>query len=92
MLDFFRGWADPVAEIIRTTEEADIVRHDIFDRPPIRRWGTDRAILLGDAAHPTTPTQGQGACQAIKDAVALARPLAAGESVPASPRASESAR
>jgi 2-polyprenyl-6-methoxyphenol hydroxylase-like FAD-dependent oxidoreductase len=27
--------------------------------------------LVGDAAHPMTPNQGQGACQALDDAVAL---------------------
>jgi 2-polyprenyl-6-methoxyphenol hydroxylase-like FAD-dependent oxidoreductase len=31
--------------------------------------------LLGDAAHPMTPNLGQGACQAIEDAVVLARCL-----------------
>jgi 2-polyprenyl-6-methoxyphenol hydroxylase-like FAD-dependent oxidoreductase len=37
--------------------------------------------LLGDAAHPTTPNMGQGACQAIEDAVALAAQLRAGGAV-----------
>ena len=36
--------------------------------------------LLGDAAHPMTPNLGQGACQAIEDAVVLARAL--GEAAP----------
>src|SRR5207248_5824333 len=49
-----------------------IFRNDILDRPPIRTWGTGRATLLGDAAHPTTPNLGQGACQALEDAVVLA--------------------
>ena len=31
--------------------------------------------LLGDAAHPTTPNLGQGACQALEDAVVLANCL-----------------
>ena len=35
-----------------------------------------RITLLGDAAHPMTPDLGQGACQAIEDAVVLARSLA----------------
>lgn len=90
--DLFRGWAAPVGEIIDATEETAILRHDIFDRPPIRRWGTNRVVLLGDAAHPTTPTQGQGACQAIEDAVALARHLLGEPSVPAALRAYEADR
>ena len=39
------------------------------------RWGMGRVTLLGDAAHPMTPNLGQGACQAIEDAVVLARCL-----------------
>jgi 2-polyprenyl-6-methoxyphenol hydroxylase-like FAD-dependent oxidoreductase len=31
--------------------------------------------LLGDAAHPMTPNLGQGGCQAVEDAVVLARCL-----------------
>jgi 2-polyprenyl-6-methoxyphenol hydroxylase-like FAD-dependent oxidoreductase len=52
-----------------------ILRHDIYDRPPIQHWGANRVTLVGDAAHPPTPNQGQGACQAIEDALALARCL-----------------
>ena len=37
-------------------------------------WGLahGRVALLGDAAHATTPNLGQGACQALEDAVTLA--------------------
>jgi hypothetical protein len=47
-----------------------------MDRIPLARWGQGRVTLLGDAAHPTTPNLGQGACQAIEDAVVLAASLA----------------
>jgi 2-polyprenyl-6-methoxyphenol hydroxylase-like FAD-dependent oxidoreductase len=49
-----------------------MVQNDIFDRPPLSLWGRGRITLLGDAAHATTPDLGQGACQAIEDAVVLA--------------------
>lgn len=58
--------------LISATEEAAILRTDIYDRDPVKkRWGAGRVTLLGDAAHPMTPDLGQGACQAIEDAVAL---------------------
>jgi 2-polyprenyl-6-methoxyphenol hydroxylase-like FAD-dependent oxidoreductase len=38
-------------------------------------WGRGRVTLLGDVAHPSTPNLGQDACQAIEDAVVLARCL-----------------
>ena len=71
----FGGWHKPVPVAIRATEEPKILRHDIYDREPVKRWGKGRATLLGDAAHPMTPDLGQGACQAIEDAVVLARCL-----------------
>ncbi len=58
--------------ILETTPVEDILRTDVYDRRPIREWGKGRVTLLGDAAHPMTPDMGQGACQAIEDAVVLA--------------------
>jgi 2-polyprenyl-6-methoxyphenol hydroxylase-like FAD-dependent oxidoreductase len=71
----FRGWAEPVEALVQATEEAAILRNDLYDREPVPRWGEGRVTLLGDAAHPTTPNQGQGACLAIEDAVVLGRCL-----------------
>jgi 2-polyprenyl-6-methoxyphenol hydroxylase-like FAD-dependent oxidoreductase len=80
----FRGWADPVPELIASTPPAAVLRNDSFDRPPNMQWAKGRALLLGDAAHPTTPNLGQGGCMAIEDAVVLARCLKRGPDVPAS--------
>jgi 2-polyprenyl-6-methoxyphenol hydroxylase-like FAD-dependent oxidoreductase len=71
----FKGWCEPVPTLINATKDSDILRNDVYDRPPIGEWGAGRVMLLGDAAHPTTPNMGQGACQAIEDAVALAYSL-----------------
>ena len=48
--------------------------------------------LLGDAAHPMTPDMGQGACQAIEDAVVLADCLTRWSEVAEALRAYESLR
>jgi 2-polyprenyl-6-methoxyphenol hydroxylase-like FAD-dependent oxidoreductase len=53
------------------TENAAILRNDMYDRPVARSWSRGRVTLVGDAAHPMTPNSGQGACQALEDAVAL---------------------
>ena len=65
-------------QLLEATPEAAIYRREIADRDPIRIWGRDRVTLLGDAAHPITPNLGQGACQAIEDAVVLADQLGSG--------------
>ncbi len=72
LLEMFSGWHEPVEELIEATSESDIRRDDVYDREPVRLWGEGRVTLLGDAAHPMTPNLGQGACQAIEDAVVIA--------------------
>ncbi len=77
----FGSWHQPVADIIEATPTDRIVRTDIYDREPIERWHSGRVVLLGDAAHPMTPNLGQGAGQAIEDAVVLDQCLAATSSL-----------
>jgi 2-polyprenyl-6-methoxyphenol hydroxylase-like FAD-dependent oxidoreductase len=65
----------PVKEIIANTNPVDMIKNDIIDIPPIKRFAFGRIVLLGDAAHATTPNLGQGACMAVEDAVVLANCL-----------------
>ncbi|HEX2233458.1 MAG TPA: FAD-dependent monooxygenase [Thermoleophilaceae bacterium] len=71
VLGRFGSWAAPVPSIIEATRQEDIGRSDVYDRPPTKKWGEGRVTLLGDAAHPMTNAAGQGANQAIEDAVVL---------------------
>jgi 2-polyprenyl-6-methoxyphenol hydroxylase-like FAD-dependent oxidoreductase len=65
---------------------------ELFDRDPLPSWGAGRVTLLGDAAHPVLPHTGQGAAQAIVDAVALRDALKADTDVERALRAYEAAR
>ena len=71
VLELFHDWHDPIPAVIEATAEKDILRNDIYELPLLRQWNRGRVTLLGDAAHAMTPNLGQGACQAIEDAVAL---------------------
>lgn len=88
----FAGWPFSFAELIRATPADAILQNDLGDRAPVRGWSRGRLVLLGDAAHPTTPNLGQGANMAIDDAVVLARELAAADSVELALRRYEAAR
>ena len=72
ILDTFHDWHDPIPAVIEATAENDILRNDIYELQHLHQWSSGRVTLLGDAAHAMTPNLGQGACQAIEDAVALA--------------------
>jgi len=69
--DLFRGWHKPVEAVIEATEPSTIIRADLYEMEPLKHWCQGRIALMGDAAHPMTPNMGQGACQALEDAVVL---------------------
>lgn len=71
LLALFADWHEPIRALLEQTEEATLLQHDIYDLQPLTQWGLGRATLLGDAAHPMTTLQSQGACQALEDAQAL---------------------
>ena len=81
-LERFAAWEEDIPAVIAATEPNAILRNDMYDRPPARSWSRGRVTLTGDAAHPMTPNQGQGACQALEDAVALGESLRRVSDVP----------
>jgi 2-polyprenyl-6-methoxyphenol hydroxylase-like FAD-dependent oxidoreductase len=79
--EVFAGWYEPVRAVIDATPDEAFIRQDINDLEPIEEWSRGRVAILGDAAHATTPTLGQGGCGAIEDGVVLARKLRGGGEV-----------
>lgn len=66
----FADWHPAVLEMISNAPAQE--RWALFHRPPLQRWNHGRITLLGDAAHAMVPHHGQGANQAIEDAIVLA--------------------
>jgi 2-polyprenyl-6-methoxyphenol hydroxylase-like FAD-dependent oxidoreductase len=70
ILEIFRDFHSPISEVLKATY-APIIWNDILDLPPLSRFAFEDVLLIGDAAHATTPNMGQGACMALEDAAVL---------------------
>ncbi|RLP84394.1 FAD-binding protein [Micromonospora sp. BL4] len=68
----FGDWHAPIPELLAATPPGVVLRNDIHHlATPLPSYVRGRVALLGDAAHAMTPNLGQGAGQAIEDAVVL---------------------
>lgn len=79
--DRFGDWHEPIPTLLHVASEEAVMRNDVEELPPLATYVSGRAALLGDAAHAMTPNMGQGACQALEDAVTLAALLDADPTV-----------
>ena len=75
LADHFINWPKAVQTLIRTLDPTQSNRLEISDINPPKHLVKGRIAILGDAAHATTPTLGQGGCQAMEDAAVLTRCL-----------------
>ena len=74
LMDLFAGDDSPAVEIIRSTP-GNLAGWATYDLPSVPTWHRGSLVIIGDAAHATAPSSGQGASMAIEDAVVLARCL-----------------
>jgi len=75
----FGDWPAPVPALLRATPAAHVSLIAVHDVDPAPVWHRANVLMLGDAAHASLPTSGQGAAQALEDAWHLPRCLAAHE-------------
>ena len=71
LLKLYKEFHDIPKQLISETPIEAILRNDITDLKPLQNWFQDKVLLMGDAAHATTPNMGQGGAQAIEDAYYL---------------------
>lgn len=76
LAEVFEGDAVPALELLRRTPAEDLVTAGpMEDLPHVPHWHRGRMVLVGDSAHATSPSSGQGASLAAESAVELARAL-----------------
>lgn len=74
-------WHCPIPQILENTLEAQVSGYPVYDRELLSLElleKNEKVTLIGDAAHPMSPFKGQGANQALLDALALARGITKG--------------
>lgn len=71
----YRQYPAPVPAVIDRTVPEALVTTSLSDLEPLSEWSVDNVVLLGDAAHAPLPYLGQGAGQALEDAVTLSHRL-----------------
>ena len=74
-LEEFSSFDEGTRTVISRPVRGQVFKWGLFGRPWLDQWSCGRIVLLGDAAHPMLPFLGQGAANAIEDAMILARAL-----------------
>jgi 2-polyprenyl-6-methoxyphenol hydroxylase-like FAD-dependent oxidoreductase len=77
----FAGFGRGVQEYLASLERDDQVICSAMEWMTFEKWHTGRVVLVGDAAHASSPLMGQGGCMAMEDACVLAEELRTGATI-----------
>lgn len=81
ILERLKKWYAPIHAVVSTTDESTILQHAFYDIAPLKNWTRGNVVLLGDAAHATTPFAAMGANMAVEDAWELTSALTGAENL-----------
>jgi FAD-dependent urate hydroxylase len=70
--ELFAEFAEPAATLLDALDAAADMHLSTIEEIALDRWARERVVLIGDAAHATSPNMAQGAAMALEDALVLA--------------------
>lgn len=76
LLELFRAFAEPVPSILGQLKSFDSIHFSPIEEVVVDNCVHERVVLIGDAAHATSPNMAEGASMALEDALVLAQMLA----------------
>ena len=79
----FAGFGELVQEYLGSLESDEQILCSAMEWIDVDQWHVGRVVLIGDAAHASSPLMGQGGCMAMEDAVVLAEVLSSAPTVEA---------
>jgi FAD-dependent urate hydroxylase len=89
LAELFGRFADPTPALITSAKDA---HRAPIEETAVNTWSRGRVLLIGDAAHATSPNMAEGAAMALEDAVVLADTLRSAASIPPALTAFEARR
>jgi 2-polyprenyl-6-methoxyphenol hydroxylase-like FAD-dependent oxidoreductase len=81
LADILRGFSHPVPAILESLGPDHAVHVAPIEEVMLEHWSRGSVLLIGDAAHATSPNMAEGAAMALEDSLVLAECLAAGEGI-----------
>jgi 2-polyprenyl-6-methoxyphenol hydroxylase-like FAD-dependent oxidoreductase len=80
LTDLLAGYAEPVPALLRAIGATEVHGAPV-EEVTLPRWSRGTVLLIGDAAHATSPNMAEGAAMALEDAIVLADSLAGARSL-----------
>jgi FAD-dependent urate hydroxylase len=81
-----------VPSLLSSLADRALVHRSMIEEVTLDAWTRGRVVLIGDAAHATSPNMAQGAAMALEDALVLAESLRRLDTIPAALTAFEARR
>jgi FAD-dependent urate hydroxylase len=79
----YASFGGPIQTFLDSLERDDEIHSGAIEQLELSEWRSGRVLLIGDAAHASSPMMGQGGCMAIEDAAVLAELLHSSQTVDA---------